>query len=166
MQRPTLLATLALSFALTACGGGGSDDPRELISAGNKALGGGDYAAALVDLEKAAGAMEASDPLYLEVQKGILRAKAGSAPKDAIAMLTNDTANLGDALDESLYSSAAVDMSTAGYFDEAIEVVKLATEKFGQTELMKKQVDVIKKLAASAGEADVASALAGLGYVD
>lgn len=169
MHRPTLLSTLALSLALVACGGGDSSDPRDLLSSGSTALGSKDYPAALADLSAASEALggDTSNALYADVQKGLLFAQAGAAPDAALASLKARASDMGDNVDIGLYMSVAGHMSDGGNFDQAVEVVKLAIDKFGKSEALDTQVADIMKKMSSAGDAasGALDAMAGLGYV-
>jgi len=163
MRTPTLF--LALTLALTACGG--ATDPASMNDAGAKALNSGDYAGAATQFDAALTAIgdDTANAQYQRAMWGFIEAGAhvdpARAKDDFLAFAKANSATMS----AKEYSKVGTWLSSAGAYTEAVFVVDAGIQAYPETPALLAMIENIKADAAKAGDADAASALEGLGYL-
>ena len=152
-----LLPALALAPVLSGCGDGGASDadPRTAF----KALGQGDYSAAMKTFDAAMAGMEADDPEYLELAVGRCEALAHvDGAKVEAAMLKLKGLKAKD------YASVASALLEAGEYETAVRVMDQGVKALPDDPAIQELEQRVVKEVESSGDAAANSALSGLGY--
>jgi tetratricopeptide (TPR) repeat protein len=159
-----LLASLAL--LATSCGGG-SSDPAELTSNGQKALGTQDFASALADFEAALAAIggDTSHPSYLRAKLGAVEARSASDAQAAVDELIELAGAMPGKVSDRDYNRIAGRMGDAGHFEQAIALLAKGKEEYPESAHLDKLGNRLADEAKKSGDSSALDALAGLGYV-
>lgn len=156
----TTLSALCLTL-IVACGG--ATDPNEMNNEASSALSSGRYSEALTGFEAVLAKVDASHPAWMRAKMGSIEARIHIDPDQAQAeFLAFAAANEGQ-VGEKDYRSIGSKMTSAGKYLQAIAVVDAGIKKFGESEVLTKTMDAIKR--ESKNDAAAQDALAGLGYL-
>jgi hypothetical protein len=160
-QLLALLAALPLAgLSLTACGGG---DPATLIQEGKDAMNSGDPAGAQKKLSEALAELEPGAPQYVDAKTAYLRAKAHT-DGEAAATEFLEFAEAAD-VDARQYRQIVLDLTEAGAFVAATEVLKAGKERLPEYDRWDELIQQAGKRAEAAGDAEALESLKGLGYI-
>lgn len=159
-MRSKLFTTLALPFALVACGGGessGADDPG---MAAFQAFSRGDHAAAVADFDKALAAIEPTAADYKELSVARCEALAHTDADQAVEAMKA----LKDVTPKE-YGRVAHELLKAKNFTQAATVMDLGVQAHAGDPAMGKLKDEITAEINKSGDAAGLEALKGLGYL-
>lgn len=162
-MKTNLLAALAASLVLVACGGDSAPtDPAGLTNAAYEKFDAQDYEGAQADFQAAIDA-GAADAALKDATMGLAKTTAHlDADKAAKTFLDFATAHADQVLAKD-YSSIGGELVSAGGGLQAVDVVDAGLKRFeGDAGLMKAMDAIIKY---SEKDPATASALSGLGYL-
>lgn len=161
--RLSLLA--GLLALLASCGG--SSDPAELVSAGEKSLGTREFSAAAESFDAALAAIggDASHPYYLRAKLGAIEARCDSDAKGASDDLIALSREMPGKVTDGDFNRIANLMGSAKQFDAAIAVLAEGKTAYPESAHLDKLGEQLRKQAEASGDSSALDALAGLGYV-
>jgi len=164
MRTLAALAT-ALPLLLAACGG--SSDPGALADSGQKALGSGDYSAALADFEKAVDAMggDTSHQDYVRARLGAVEALTQIDASRAKSEFLELADAHSDRVNDRDFNRIGGRLGSAGNVNEGTELVQAGLKRYPESEHLKKLVQRLGDMAQQSGDSEALEALKGLGYV-
>lgn len=159
------LTTLLLGAVLFASSCGGSSDPNELTTSGERALASQDFATAEADFASALAAIgdNASDPLYMRAKLGSIEARAGDDPAAVVTELIELAA--GGKVSDRDFNRIAGRLGDSKHFADATKLLAEAKKLFPDASHLDTLGAKLAADATKAGDSDAIDALAGLGYV-
>ena len=156
-----LVGTLVLA---ASCGG--SSDPAELVTSGERALGTRDLSTAQGHFEDALAAIgeDTSHALYLRAKLGSIEARSASDPDGAKNDLIALSRAMPGKVTDNDFNRIANQMG-AKELTAAVAVLAEGMELYPDSEHLDKLAKRLQAQAESSGNAGALDALAGLGYV-
>lgn len=130
---------------------------------GYDALNSADYTGALSEFDSALAELESSAPRFVEAKIGYYRAQAhadAEAAKQGFLSFANECAIRSED-----YRTLVVDLTMAGAFAEATEVLKAGQDAHPEYEKWQELIDKVGDKAKGAGDEKTLKILEGMGYV-
>ena len=163
MRIPTLC--LALTLALTACGG--AADPASLNDAGAKALNSGDYTEAATQFDAALTALGAdtSSAQFQRATWGMIQAAAHADPDRAESDFLEFAKSNSATTNENDYTKVINWLTEAKAFKQAASVGAVGLGLYSESPALDAALKNVAKKSLEAGDTSGSDAMSSLGYM-
>ncbi len=165
MRSLRLLTSLAPLLFAAACGDSAGKSVATLLDDASTSLQAEDWKTALVSLDAALADSKATAEEKTQAWMDKITAESCGNGDDAGKGAVQKMVAAGVSLTAEQFASRGLSLADAGHGKVSIDLLKVATEKFGADPVVHKRLKRVAKKCAASGDADDLASLKALGYL-